>query len=63
MFFIFFQILNYSELSNGSSESADDSTPYYMTQGTGSNTIQFGICEEGPFTPIDTFSSPDCDSK
>ena len=57
MFFIFFQTLNYAELSKGSSESGD-STPYYMTHGTGSDTVQFGICEEGPFGPVNIFSSP-----
>lgn len=50
-------ILNYAELSKGSSES-DVSTPYYMTHGTGSDTVQFGICEEGPFGPVNIFSSP-----
>ena len=60
MFFIFLQILNYAELSKGSSES-DVSTPYYMTHGTGSDAVQFGICEEGPFKPVNALTSdPDC---
>ena len=62
MFFIFFQILNYAELLKGSSES-DDSTPYYMTHGAGKDTIQFAICEEGPFKPVGFTSPRDCNSK
>ena len=59
LFFIFFQIWHYCELSNSSDES-NYSTPYIMTHNAGNESDQFGICKEGPFKTIKFSSLPEC---